>query len=114
MLKDDWVYAGHMFDMGLKALSFTKGLTKTEYDQDEPLRLALTHIIQVLGEAARHISPAFQEAHSEIPWHEILGMRNRIVHDYMSVDEDIVWEVVQQDLPSLVAALGKILPHKDD
>jgi len=110
MSKYDWVYIGHMLDMSQKALDLTSGVTKDGYDQDETLRLALTHLIQVLGEAARHVSPAFQEAHPEIPWHEIMGMRHRIVHDYMSVDEDVVWEVVQQDLPSLIAALGKIVP----
>ncbi len=110
MSKDDWVYAGHILEMGQKALNFTSGITKAEYDQNEPLRLALTHIIQVLGEAARHISPEFRESHPEIPWHEIMGMRHRIVHDYMSVDEDVVWEVVKQDLPSLIETIRKIIP----
>jgi uncharacterized protein with HEPN domain len=110
MSKYDWVYIGHMLDMSQKALDFTSGVTKDGYDQDETLRLALTHLIQVIGEAARHVSLAFQEAHPEIPWHEIMGMRHRIVHDYMSVDEDVVWEIVQQDLPPLIAALRKIVP----
>ena len=73
----------------------------------------MTHIVQVLGEAVRHVSPAFQSAHPEIPWHEILGMRNRIVHDYMNVDEDIIWEVVQQDLPPLVEVLKNIIPPEE-
>jgi uncharacterized protein with HEPN domain len=71
MLKDDWVYVGHMLDTSQKALDFTSGLEKSDYDQDEPLRLALTHLVQMLGEAARQVSPAFQEINPEIPWHEI-------------------------------------------
>jgi uncharacterized protein with HEPN domain len=99
--------------MSQKALDFTAGLDKSNYDQDEPLRLALTHIVQILGEAARHVSAEFQLAHPEIPWHEIIGMRNRIVHDYLNVDEDVVWEVVRQDIPGLVAALTKIYPAEE-
>ncbi|MFB0534516.1 MAG: HepT-like ribonuclease domain-containing protein [Anaerolineae bacterium] len=52
-------------------------------------------------------------SHPEIPWFEITGMRSKIVHDYMDVDEDVVWEVVTQDLPHLIAALEKIVPPED-
>jgi uncharacterized protein with HEPN domain len=77
MLRDEWVYVGHMLDMSQKALDFVSGLDKADYDQDEPLRLALTPIVQVLGEAANQVSPSFREQHPEIPWHEIIGMRHR-------------------------------------
>jgi len=110
MHKDDWVYVGHMLDMGQKALDFTEGLNKVDYDNDEALRLALTHLVQTIGEAAQHVSPSFRETHPEISWYEIIGMRHRIVHDYLNVDEDIIWEVVRQDLPALVATLGKLVP----
>ena len=113
MLKDDWAYVGHMLDMSQKALDFVSGLNRTDYDQDEPLRLALTHIIQILGEAARQVSSEFRERHPQIPWHEIIGMRHRIVHDYLNADEDIVWEVVRQDLPALVESLRKIVPPEE-
>lgn len=110
MPKDDWVYLGHMLDITQKALDFTSGLEKEDYISDEPLRLALTHLIQMLGEAARQVSQASRERYPEIPWHEIVGMRHRIVHDYLNVDEDVVWEVVRQDLPSLAVALRNIVP----
>jgi uncharacterized protein with HEPN domain len=113
MFKDDWVYAGHMLDISHKALDFISGLEKADYDQDEPLRLALTHLVQMLGEAAPQVSPAFRETYPEIPWHEIIGMRHRIVHDYLSVDEDVVWEVVCQDLPSLVLILENFIPPEE-
>jgi uncharacterized protein with HEPN domain len=113
MSKDDWVYLGHMLDMGQKALDLIVGLNKFDYDEDETLKLALTHLVQVIGEAARRVSPVFQEAHPEIPWHEIIGMRHRVVHDYLNVDEDIIWEVVHQDLPALVEALIKSMPPEE-
>jgi uncharacterized protein with HEPN domain len=110
MPKDDWVYVGHMLDMGKKALAFTEGLDRLDYDADETLRIALTHLIQVMGEAAQRISNEFRQSYPEIQWHEIAGMRNRIVHDYLNVDEDVIWEVVSQDLQSLVTSLERIAP----
>lgn len=88
-------------------------LNKVDYVRDEHLRLALTNLIQMLGEAARQVSLLFREAHPEIPWHAIIGMRHRIIHDYLSIDEDVVWELVRQDLPSLILILEKIVPPKE-
>jgi uncharacterized protein with HEPN domain len=102
-------YAGY----GQKALDYTQGLGKVDYDKDEALRLALTHLVQTLGEAAQHVSASFREAHPEIPWYEIIGMRHRIVHDYLNVNEDVIWEVARQDLPALVTALNKIIPPEE-
>jgi uncharacterized protein with HEPN domain len=73
--------------------------------------MGLTHIVQVIGEAARKVSPEFQQTHPEIPWRQIIGTRHRIVHDYMRVDEDVLWEVVHHDLPALLPLLQKIAPE---
>ena len=110
MLKDDWVYVGHMLDMAQKALEISAGKDRIAYDKDETLRLALTHIIQVIGEAAQRVSPEFRHIYNQIPWPEIIGMRHRIVHDYLNIDADVIWEVLQQDLPPLVKTLQAILP----
>jgi|ERR1700733_41931 len=101
----DLVYVGHMLDVARKAVDKTTGLTRDAYGRDENLRLALTHLVQVLGEAARKVSPAFCEEHPEVPWAEIVGMRHKVVHDYLGVDEDIVWQVVTDDLPRLLPVL---------
>jgi uncharacterized protein with HEPN domain len=110
MPKDDWVYVGHMLDMCLQAHDILSGKDRSDYDQDVVLRLALTHLVQVIGEAAQQVSKEFQSAHPQIPWREIIGMRHRIVHDYLNVDEDVVWEVVHSDLPQLTSILKNILP----
>ena len=60
-----------------------EGKTRAEYDQDEALQLALTHLLQTIGEAARRISADFRSAHAGIPWPAIVGMRHRVVHDYL-------------------------------
>ena len=104
----DLVYVGHMLDTARKAVGKTQGLSRQAYDDDENLRLALTHLVQVIGQAARQISREFSDRHPEIPWADIVGMRHKVVHDYLGVDEDIVWQVVTEDLPKLVAALESI------
>jgi uncharacterized protein with HEPN domain len=106
----DLVYVGHMLDMARKAVSKTRSLSREAYDADENLRLALTHLIQVIGEAARQVSRDFTDAHPDVPWANIVGMRHKVVHDYLGVDEDIVWQVVTEDLPKLVAALEPLAP----
>ncbi len=108
MQKDDSVYVGHMLDMARKALQKVRGMSRAEFDADEDLRMALTHLIQTVGEAARGVSPAFQQRHDSVPWRQIIGMRHKVVHDYLHVDYDLVWDVVTADLPQLVAELEKI------
>jgi uncharacterized protein with HEPN domain len=110
MPKDDWVYVGHILDMSQKALDITTGVSRIDYDKNEVLRLALTHLVQIIGEAAQQVSPDFRERYQNIPWFEIIGMRNRIVHDYLNVDEDIIWEVVHQDLDHLIRELRLVIP----
>jgi uncharacterized protein with HEPN domain len=88
MSKRDVVYVGHMLDMALKAVGKAHGLSRDAYDAGENLRLALIHLIQVIGEAARQVSREFSDTHPEIPWADIIGMRHKVVHDYLGVDED--------------------------
>jgi uncharacterized protein with HEPN domain len=110
MQKDDLVYVGHMLDTAESIAHKVVGKSRADFDADENLRLALTHLIQVIGEAARRVSPGFQTSHPQIPWKNIVGMRNRVVHDYMYVDFDLVWDVVTVDLPPLVMQLQRIVP----
>ena len=110
MPKDDTVYVGHMLDSARGAVAKTHGLDRATFDGDENLRLALAHLIQTIGEAARRVSDNFRQSHSEIPWKAIIGMRHKVVHDYLHVDFDIVWDVVTTDLPTLIEALDKLLP----
>ena len=99
-----------MLELCQKGLEITAGKTRQDYDESDTLHLALAHVIQVIGEAADHVSEEFKETQQQIPWFEIIGMRHRIVHDYMNVDEDVVWSVVKNDLPSLIAILRQTIP----
>jgi len=113
MPRDDTVYLGHMLDMARKAHDRVKGLDKSQFDADEVLRLASAHIVQIIGEAAARVSDDTRRAYPEIAWRQIVGMRNRIVHDYMGVDFDVVWEVVAHDLPELIRSLSGIVSDNE-
>jgi uncharacterized protein with HEPN domain len=110
MQRDDLVYIGHMLDTARSVVGKVAGKSRSEFDADENLRLALVHLIQTLGESARRVSPEFQKAHPEVPWKEIIGMRHKVVHDYLHVDYDVVWTVASVHLPPLVPELEKIAP----
>ena len=101
----DLVYVGHMLDMARKAVSKTHGISRETYNADENLRFALIHLIQTIGEAARQVSREFRDHHPDIRWADIVGMRHKVVHDYLGVDDDIVWRVAIEDLPKLVTSL---------
>ena len=105
----DLVYVGHMLDLATKAVSKTQGMSRATYDADENLRLAVIHLIQTIGEAARRVSREFCDSHPDVRWADIIGMRHKVVHDYLGVDDDIVWQVATVDLPKLVAALVPIV-----
>lgn len=111
MKKGNSVYVGHMLDTAHKAVSLISGKSRGDYDRDETLRIALTHLLQVIGEAAGRVSKDFCDAHPEIPWEAVTGMRHKVVHDYMDVDEDIVWDTVTEELSPLITALEKIVPE---
>jgi uncharacterized protein with HEPN domain len=92
------------------ALDIAAGLTLETLRENKWSRYALPKAIEVIGEAASRVSKEFRDAHPEIAWREMTGMRNRIVHDYWRVDFEIVWEVIQEGLEPLLARLSDLLP----
>jgi len=113
-MKDDLVYMGHMLDFAIRAVEKLKGKNRKNFDEDENLRLALTHLIQVIGESASRVSERTQQIYPDIPWMEVIGMRHRIVHDYLHIKYDIVWQVVTKNLPTLIPELMKIVPQNHE
>ncbi len=109
MRHDDSVYVEHMLATARKAVAKLETVTRDAFDQDENLRLALTHLLQIIGEAARRVSAAYQADHPSIPWRTITGMRHKVVHDYLNVDDLIVWQTVKNDPPRLIDALEHVL-----
>ena len=109
MQREDRAYFEHMLDVAVRAHEKAATRTETEWEENEDVRLAVTHLVQILGEAARNISDEGRAAHPDIPWREAIGMRNVIVHDYLGVDDRIVFAVARRDLPPLIESLRKAL-----
>jgi uncharacterized protein with HEPN domain len=93
-----------------EAIDFLIDVSLEDFERDRMRQLAVIKSIETIGEAAAGISDAFRRAHPEIPWREIVGMRNRLVHGYFEISLDRLCRTVRQDLPPLVAALEKLAP----
>jgi uncharacterized protein with HEPN domain len=100
----------HMRDAAANALHFVERKTLKNIEDDLLLAYGVVHAIQIIGEAASQITPELQEQHPEIEWQGIIGMRHRVVHGYDNVNYEIVWQVLQEKLPSLIRQLDVILP----
>jgi uncharacterized protein with HEPN domain len=107
---DDATRLRHMRDAALEAMNFVHNRTRADLDGDRMLTLALVKDIETIGEAAGRISTNCKTKYPEIPWAQMIGMRNRLTHAYFEIDLDIVWQVVTNDLPPLVTELEKIIP----
>jgi len=105
MFADDRTRLLHMLDAARDAQEIASGCERPDLDSDKKLRYALIQCLLVVGEAAAHISLEFQHRHPEIEWRGAIGMRHRLVHGYAEVDLDVVWAVLRQDLPELLAQL---------
>jgi len=79
------------------------------FENDELIKNWTVHHLQILGEAAARISEDFRNSHENIPWPKIIGMRNILVHDYFGIDIDIVWSVIEKDLPELEENIKDLL-----
>ena len=102
---DDLVRLRHMHDYAAEAVEMAAGRTQGDLATDRMFLLALTRLIEIVGEAATRISSTTQKAIPNIPWPEVIGMRNRIVHGYDRVHQGLLWNTIIEDLPPLIAVL---------
>jgi uncharacterized protein with HEPN domain len=109
MSKADKNRINDMLEAAQKAISFTQGRSREDLERDEVLALAVSRLLEIIGEASRHVPDEVKDAHPEVPWPEIAAVRNRLIHGYFAVDLDIVWVILQQDLPALALQLQAIL-----
>lgn len=99
----------HMLDHAREAVQFTQGKARSDLDADRLLSLALTYLLGIIGEAAARMPQDQRDLHPHIPWAQIVGLRNRLIHGYDSVDLDILWQILTVDLPPLIVDLDLIL-----
>lgn len=106
---DDRVSLEGMLNHSREAAELLGDSGRDGLERDRVMQLALTRLVEIVGEAASRVSPTTQQGSPEIPWRQIIGMRNRLVHGYDVIDFDLLYDTVTNDLPSLIAALQKVL-----
>jgi uncharacterized protein with HEPN domain len=92
-----------------EAVEIVQGKSRSDLDQDRMLNLALTRLLEIIGEAANRVPDKVQDQYPELHWLQMIGLRNRLIHGYDSVDFDILWNIVIRDLPVLITKLEAIL-----
>lgn len=88
---------------------FVSGHVRSDLDTDEMLTFALVRAIEIVGEAANRVSASTREAASDIPWGLIVSMRNRLIHAYFDVDQEVVWKAATEELPQLLPRLRALV-----
>jgi uncharacterized protein with HEPN domain len=99
----------HMLDHAREAIKLAEGRGRPDLERDRMLQLSLIRLVEVVGEAASRVSSAFRDSHPQIPWALIIATRNRLIHGYDFLDNEVLWQTVTKDLPPLVAELERSL-----
>jgi uncharacterized protein with HEPN domain len=110
----DETYLLDMVDAAREAIGFCQDVTFDEFVENRQKQLAVQKLVQNIGEAAVHISKSITDAHADVAWSRIIGMRNIVVHNYSDVDLTIVWNVITHNLPELIAQIEHVLSSDSD
>ena len=114
MLRNDDAYLLDMLLAARDGVRFATGLTFAQFQGSRLQQYAILKAIEIVGEAAAHISVDTKSSHPGVPWTEIIGMRNRLVHGYFEVDIERVWGTVQYDLPRLISHIEPLVPPETE
>ncbi len=106
-MKDDKVYVDQILDSIQKIRVFTKNMSKMTFMDDQKTQSAVIMQLTLIGELSKKISPNTQKS-LDLPWKEIVGFRNRAIHDYFGIDLDVVWNTLDMDIPVLVEQFNKV------
>jgi len=106
---DPQIALNQMLVNAREAVELAHGKTRVDLDHDRLLNLALTRLLEIIGEAANRAPDEVQTQYPQLPWLQMVGVRNRLIHGYDNVDFDILWVIIQKDLPELIAQLEEIL-----
>ena len=97
-----------MLKHSLEAISLSKSKSKTDLENDRLIQLALTRLIEIVGEAASRVGDETRKKYPSVPWADIVGMRNKLIHGYDKIDLNVLWDTITDDLPRLANELKKV------
>ncbi len=110
MPRDAFAYLLDMLLSARDAVSFTEDMSFDDFVRDRRTQLSVLKSVEIVGEAAAQVGEDVRRANPDIPWRQIVGMRNRLVHVYFDIDLPLVWDTVRHDLPDLIARLEPLVP----
>ena len=99
-----------MLEAARQACAFTRGMTPETFAGNEMCVHSVIRMIEIIGEAAAQVTPEYQQVYPQLPWREMVAMRNWLIHAYFDIDVQRVWKTAQEDLPALITQLTAILP----
>jgi len=105
--RDESIRLRHMLDHAREAVNLVQNRNRKDLDIDRVLGLALVRLMEIVGEAANRVPEEVRTQHPSIAWTQIVSLRNRLIHGYDSVDMDILWNILKNDIPDLVSELEK-------
>ncbi len=108
-MKNDKVFLLHIRDAIKNIEKFVKNISEKEFFKNHLVQSAVIRQIEIIGEAVKNLSKEFKNRHNDIPWKDIAGMRDILIHEYFSVDTKAIWKVIKEDIPDLKQKILKIL-----
>jgi len=113
-MRRDEVYLLDILIAAQKALKFVEGIDRNDFEDNEVIQNAVLRPLEIIGEASGKISKGFRKLHKEIPWDDMIDLRNRLIHEYFRVEYGAVWDTIQNDLPKLIEQVEPLVPKEDE
>ncbi|MBN1445371.1 MAG: DUF86 domain-containing protein [Candidatus Omnitrophica bacterium] len=113
MSNNDLVRIKHILDASEETVKFLENRKRKDIDTDRMLSLSLVRLLEIIGEAARGVSLQLREKYTAIPWKQMAGIRDRLIHGYFDVDMEIVWKTIKEDIPPLINQLTALLDNEN-
>jgi len=112
--KNPEVFIGHIVESIELIEEYSENLTAATFKKNRPMQDAITRRLEIIGEAVKNIPAPYKAKHPDIPWKQMAGMRDVLIHEYFDVDLNLTWSVVKQELPSVKKKLQPLLTASED
>lgn len=108
-MKNDSLYLRHILEAVERVREFTRGVSKERFLKDVLVQSAVIRQLEIVGEAVKNLSSSFRKHHKDVPWQDIAGLRDKLIHGYFGVDISLVWGICENDLPELEDFIWTVL-----